>query len=137
MKIALNKPDSIGALSSLLCLLHCMATPFLFIAQSSAMAYEETSHGWWGFIDYFFLVISFIAIYRSAKTSSSNTIKNALWVSWFLLVFVIVNETKQFVNLPEYTIYIPALLLIVLHIYHLKYCQCQDDKCCSKHQLKV
>ncbi|WP_067147896.1 MerC domain-containing protein [Pseudotamlana agarivorans] len=134
MKLEINKPDSLGALSSTLCLIHCVATPFIFIVQSCTVTCCESTPLWWRFIDYFFLVISFFAIYKTSQASSNNLIKKALWLSWGVLAFVIFNESIQLFPLPEYMIYIPALFLIGLHFYNLKYCQCKTNNCCINHE---
>ncbi len=126
-----QKSNILGALSSGLCLIHCVFTPFLFIAKSHSMACCEATPNWWGTIDYLFLIISFYAIYVSVKTTSKKWMKYALWFSWVLLFFIIINEHFSFIHLAEESIYIPSLSLVVLHIYNSKYCQCSDDKCCS------
>lgn len=125
-----QKADSLGAMSSTLCLLHCIATPFIFIVQSSTLTCCTKAPTWWGFIDYFFLVVSFLAIYKTAKTTSSNWMKPALWFSWCLLFVVIINEKITWFSFNENLIYVPAVALIVLHTYNRKYCQCNTNKCC-------
>ena len=37
MKLIINNSDYIGATSSGLCMLHCFATPFIFLSQSAAI----------------------------------------------------------------------------------------------------
>ncbi|EAR12961.1 hypothetical protein PI23P_10045 [Polaribacter irgensii 23-P] len=69
------KPDSLGAIASTLCLLHCIAAPFIFIVQSCSMVCCDSAPVMWSFIDYFFLVVSFFAVYRSTQTTSSYWIK--------------------------------------------------------------
>ncbi len=122
-----KKSDVLGAAASGLCLIHCLATPLLFIAQSCSMTCCEASPSWWSSLDYVFLIISFFAILRSNQTTSKVVIGRALWVSWGVLAFIILNERFDFIPLPEYAIYIPALALIILHLYNQKYCQCGDD----------
>lgn len=129
MKLVLQKSDTIGAFASILCMIHCFATPFLFIAQAHAVS--STAPTWWKWMDYLFLVISFFAVYRSAKTTSSNWMKYALWISWTALFAVIINEKMAFIHLPEFITYIVAATLVVLHLYNRKYCQCNNDKCCT------
>ena len=34
MNSSMQKPDSIGVLSSALCMIHCIATPFFFVATA-------------------------------------------------------------------------------------------------------
>ncbi|MEO9571913.1 MAG: MerC domain-containing protein [Polaribacter sp.] len=127
-----QRTDTLGALASAICLIHCIATPFIFIAQSCTVTccHEETPT-WWKFIDYFFLIISFFAIKRSTQTTSSKWIKPALWISWCILFFIIINEKFQWLSLSESSIYFPALSLIILHLYNKKYCQCNTNKCCT------
>ena len=126
-----QKSDILGAAASTLCLIHCVATPFIFIAQTCAVTCCNDTPVWWKFIDYFFLIISFFAIYRSTQTTASNWIKPLLWSSWFLLLIVIVNEKLAWFTLHDTFIYVPAVLLITLHLYNRKYCQCNTNKCCA------
>ncbi|PKV51378.1 MerC mercury resistance protein [Aquimarina sp. MAR_2010_214] len=126
-----QKPDNLGAIASTLCLVHCIATPFIFIAQSCSITCCDVTPNWWKFMDSVFLVISFLAIYRSTQTTASNWMKPSLWLSWFLLFLIIVNEKTAWFPLNENLIYFPALTLIVLHLYNKKYCQCNTTKCCT------
>lgn len=126
-----QKADSIGAISSALCLIHCVATPFLFLTQSSLINCCIETPAWWMFIDYVFLVISFIAVYRSTQTTSKNWIKPALWTSWLFLFAVIINEKLAMLTISEIFIYLPTISLIILHLYNRKYCQCNTDICCT------
>ncbi len=131
MKIALQKPDTFGALASTLCIIHCVVTPFIFIAHTCAAGGCEAAPVWWKSLDYIFLIVSFFAVERSAKNTSKNFMKPALWVSWFLLFALIINEKLHWLPLPETMLYITAISLAALHIYNLKYCQCKNDKCCT------
>lgn len=130
MKLILHKSDTIGALASALCMVHCIATPLLFIAQTHTVTSSSTIPIWWKWMDYLFLAISFFAVYRSSQTTSNNTIKNALWVSWGSLTIIILNEKVELFHLPEFITYVIASILIFLHLYNRKYCQCKTDKCC-------
>jgi hypothetical protein len=126
-----QKSDSIGAIASTLCLIHCIATPFIFIVQSCSLTCCATAPKWWSYIDYFFIVISFFAVYRSSQTTSSNWIKPLLWLSWSVLFTIIINEKMGWFPLSEKAIYFPALTLIILHLYNKKYCQCNTNTCCT------
>lgn len=135
MKLTLNKPDTFGALASSLCLIHCIATPILFIAQaSSACCSSSVVPSWWQAIDYLFLIISFFAIHGSTQTTTKKYMKPALWLNWLVLFLVVVNEKLALIYLPETFIYTPALTLVALHLYNLKYCQCKTDNCCTNHE---
>lgn len=126
MKLTLQKPDTFGAISSTLCIIHCIATPFLFVVHSCCV----NTPTWWKSLDYLFLTISFIAIYQSVKTTSKKYMKYALWICWVALFFVIINEKMQWISISEIFTYIIAFTLAALHIYNLKYCQCKTG-CCS------
>lgn len=124
------KTDYIGALAALLCLLHCIATPFVFIAKANSAYCCEIAPSWWQFIDYVFLPISLYAVYRISSTQKKNWLVVVLWISWAALLLIVMNEKMSFIALPEETIYFPAISLILLHVYNLKYCKCKEEQCC-------
>lgn len=134
MKLILNKPDTFGALASVLCMLHCIATPLLFIIPVSSLDDHEIAPTWWRSIDFLLLILSFFAVYRSTQTTNIEFIKLMFWASWGLLFIILMNEKLAWISLPEYLIYIPTGLLIVLHLYNLNYCQCKNDQCCIDHE---
>ena len=125
-----EKPDVLGTLASSLCLIHCIATPFIFIAKSCSASCCSATPLWWRFIDYLFLVISFAAIYWTTKSTTLSWIKPILWFSWFMLFVIIINEKIGLLSLPDTIIYVPAISLVMLHLYNKKYCNCENDKCC-------
>lgn len=126
------RPDAIGAVTSLLCIVHCVVTPFVFLAQSCTIDTCETSPFWWSSLDYLFLIMSLLSIYHSTQTTSNKLMKPILWSNWSLLFLLITNEKLELFWLPEAITYIAAFILAVVHIYNLKYCQCKHDNCCVK-----
>ncbi len=131
VKSILQKPDTFGVLASTLCVIHCVMTPLIFIAHTSCINGCEVAPSWWRYLDYVFLIISFLAVRQSAKNTSLNFMKPSLWISWVTLCALIINEKNQLVSLPEIITYIVALLLAALHIYNRKFCRCKIDNCCS------
>ena len=123
------KSDIIGASASMLCLLHCLATPFLFVWYSGITAIREASFWWWGMLDLVFLIISFLAVYWSAKTTSKFWVKLVLWISWGFLSLAIINEKLSILPFGEMTVYIPTISLIFFHIYNRRYCKHSDNSC--------
>jgi hypothetical protein len=79
----IKKSDVLGVLASGLCLIHCIATPFIFVAQTCSASCCSVAPTWWSTIDYVFLGISFFAIYWSVQNTSKNWIKYALWIIIF------------------------------------------------------
>lgn len=131
MILSLKKSDTIGALASTLCVIHCLMTPLLFAVQSYTAAQHQNIPLWWKNLDFLFVTISVIAVYRSAQNSSNTRIKYALWLNWFTLFILILNEKLALVSLAEFITYIAALTLACLHIYNLNYCQCKTEDCCN------
>ena len=121
------KADYVGAAASLLCLVHCMATPFLFLVKAGAHTCCVDAPLWWQLVDYVFLVVSGFAIYYATKHTSSQWIRFALWGSWFVLAFSLGNEHWELISLPKGFGYIPALAIVGLHFYNRRHCQMCDS----------
>ena len=131
MKLTIQHPDTLGAINSSLCVIHCFATPFLFLTQAQTSLVElSTVSLWWQLLNYVFIVVSFFAVFRTVKNSSNQLVKSLLWVSWVLLSALILNEEFEIMHMPELLTYFAGISLASLHIYNLKYCQCEDENCC-------
>ncbi len=129
---AILQSDLMGALASGLCVVHCVATPFLFIAQTcSVTGCCETSPGWWSSMDYLFVGITFFAVYHSSARTTKSWVKYALYATWICLTFLIFNEKFALFPIAEWWKYGTAFSLIGLHLYNLKYCQCPEEECCT------
>lgn len=126
-----QKSDIFGAMASSLCLIHCMITPFIFVAQTCSVTCCSSAPTWWRSIDIFFLIISFFAVYWSSISTSKQWLKISFWTCWIAMFMLIVNESLGWLHLPHSCIYVPSLGLVLLHIYNKKYCQCTDDACCQ------
>ena len=131
MNISLRKPDTIGAIVSTLCVVHCLLTPLLFVAQSYTATHSHEAPFWWKNLDYLFILISIVAVYESAKKSTNKLIKAGLWMSWIILFLLILNEKLVWIEFDEIITYAVALTLSMLHIYNLNYCQCETENCCN------
>ena len=98
---------------------------------------ELAGHGTpieWQLLNFIFVAISFLAIRTSAKNSSNSTVKVLFYVLWAILFGLIFNESIHIFHLPELATYISAFSLCCLHVYNLKYCQCEDENCCVNNQ---
>ena len=124
--------DSIGIIASTLCTIHCIVTPFIFIAKACTATCCSDAPSWWLMIDYIFLIISFLAIFFISKNLTIKWLQTAFWVSWSLLLFSIANHSIDIVQLHKNFIYIPSGAIIILHFYNMQFCKCQNETCCSK-----
>ncbi|MFT5822883.1 MAG: hypothetical protein ACI8ZM_004140 [Crocinitomix sp.] len=124
-----DKPDLIGAMASFLCLIHCMITPFIFVISACSKTCCSATPSWWKLIDYLFLIISFIAIYTATKRTDNKWILIGLWSSWTALLFLILNESYEWVSVNHTFVYLPAFALIIFHLYNKKSNQCNHLSC--------
>ncbi len=124
------KVDSLGALVSGLCMLHCLATPIFFIASACSAACCNFAPTWWQSLDYIFLVISLFAVIQASRNSNSSLVPRGLLASWLGLGFFILNAKFGWISVHQNIKFIPAFLLIGFHLYNMKYCQCESNECC-------
>lgn len=125
--------DVLGSSASTLCLIHCIATPFLFFTQATSASFGSHAHAplWWNLIDVILLLVSLTAVYWTSKNTTRNWIKYGLFANWLALAILIVMERFHFLHISEWLIYLPAIGLIILHEYNRRYCSCKGDSCCT------
>ena len=113
------KADIIGASASLLCLIHCLATPFVFfIKTSSSLCCSETPT-WWQSIDYIFLTVAFFAVVHILNNNRTKKwLKSLLVICWIGLLLVTINTTFFIFHISNILAYAPAVLLVALHLYN-------------------
>ena len=132
MRIAFKNSDNLGILSSTLCFIHCLITPFIYISFASLFNQNEFLLFSWKGFNVIFIIFSLIAVNRSTKNTTSKIIRPVFWFSWVFLFFVLFNEEVKFIELPELVSYLSALNLAGIHVYNLKFCGCKDENCCTK-----
>jgi len=132
MRLTTKNSDYLGAIAGVLCIIHCIITPLLFLinaelaTKQTLLALQATG--------YVFLIISFFAVYKSALNTTNNIVKVLFFVFWSFLLFLILNESFGVFRIAETFTFISAFSLSALHIYNLKYCQCKDENCCVSDQ---
>ncbi|MCA4900050.1 MAG: MerC domain-containing protein [Bacteroidota bacterium] len=114
----INKADLIGILSSSLCLVHCIAMPFL-IAFGAGFITNPI-------FKYLFLIISFLSIFKATENINNTKISLLLLVSFWGFLFS--NLFEEDFRWLEYTGYFFGILTIIGHLLNMKYC-----KHCSNH----
>jgi hypothetical protein len=108
--------DVLGITSAILCTIHCLVIPALFLLKfwwtDNAV---HTPPTWWGMIDYFFLVLSFVAVYHAASHAGSKMIKRSFWAFWLCLTIAIIFEQTL-----HWMAYIASAGLIATHFINIK-----------------
>jgi hypothetical protein len=113
-----KKADLIGILSSSICLVHCITTPLLVIYGISFLTNPV--------FKYFFLIISFVSIFKATENSTNYKISILLWLSFFGFLFsTMFHEEYHWLDYCEYLF---AVLIIIGHILNIKHCKnCKSD----------
>ncbi len=132
-KIKNINSDFIGAVSAFLCIIHCAIVPILMGVHSiyyagdvlASTSHTEHSHSsleffnlfegsHWHSLDYFFIVITLIAVFFATRKSLVSWIKVGLWSCASLFIISILLE--EYVIGIEYLAYLASALLIVFHV---------------------
>jgi hypothetical protein len=113
------KSDTVGILSSLLCLIHCFIGPFIFMVWTSSTAQSNYTSNYWYLLDFLFLIVSFWTIYKATKQTRKAWFRFGFWSSWILLSTILINEKIAFTEISEALIFVPTFSIIVLHIFNL------------------
>lgn len=129
MNLIKSNLDFLGAGAGFLCAVHCMATPFIFVAQVCTESCCADTPLYWRLIDFIFLIISFYAIKHTIKTSSNRNMKYYLWIAWGILSASVIIEHILLIESIVRLKYISAFTLIGLHIYNRKYFRCEQNCC--------
>lgn len=87
-----TKADTIGILSAVLCLIHCLLIPVLILG--GIMSDHWMDHTAW--MDYFFILLATIAVFSASRSATRNDIKLAMWFSavWFA-ISILLHDTHS------------------------------------------
>ena len=113
--------DKVGIASAIVCAVHCMVVPLLFLfTYSLRQADVHHSHhtllpGWWESLDYVFLAIGFYAVYHASRHAASRGVKRALWLFWLCLATSVIFQEQL-----HWLSYIASIGLIVTHFVNIR-----------------
>jgi hypothetical protein len=110
------KSDWVGILSSLGCLIHCLALPALFyVFRLSGEAYPLLHHR---LLDYSFAVLATIAVVSSVRKSASRLVRGVL--TGALLFFIGGILLEEYANYANILLHIGSLGLITGHTLNIR-----------------
>jgi hypothetical protein len=110
-----SKADYIGITGSVLCILHCLATPVLLMTVN--FAHESLKVGYLS-LDYVFILVNVFAVYHASKHAHAAGIRRALW--GFLGLFTACLLLEDYSERFEYIGYAASLGLVVTHLVNLR-----------------
>ncbi|MBU2928560.1 MerC domain-containing protein [Winogradskyella psychrotolerans] len=104
--------DKLGAISAILCIIHCLAVPALL---SLGMGFISNP-----IIAYLFIAIAFVSIYKATNGRFLKPISIFLWLAFigFFISMLLENQAEVF----EYTMFLFSGLIILGHLYNMRYC---------------
>ena len=111
-----NKADYIGIAGSVLCLIHCIATPILLMGSALA-PHEHLSIGFLS-LDYLFIGVNVLAVFFATRHYAQPAIKRALW--GFLTLFaagLLLEHTNDFFR---YMGYVASAGLVITHLINIR-----------------
>lgn len=114
-----------GIAVSALCAIHCTLTPLLFAAKPllEGAVNEGTAHSLlWHRLDHFFLILSLVAVWYSARNTRHKMIAFRLWLSWGMLTVGILAEQIDFRE-GKWLMYIASISLVITHLQNYRYCR--------------
>ena len=104
--------DKLGAISALLCIIHCLATPTLLAIGLSFLSNP--------IIALLFIFIAFISIYKATKGKLTKGISVFLWVSFVGFVISLVLEERA--DIFEFGMFLFSIAIIIGHFYNIRNC---------------
>ncbi len=125
--------DFFGAAVSSLCLIHCVLTPFVFVAKPILdgvgvhSGHEHT--GWWGMLDPVFLTLSLLAVWYAAYHTPFLKIRLLFWAFWIVFATGLLLEMNAS-PIGEWLMYAGSIALATTHVFNYRYCKaCSNNRC--------
>jgi hypothetical protein len=117
--------DKLGITSAVICAVHCLVIPAVFLLKYSVVDGLGATSGhagwgaglpsWWETLDYAFLLIGFYAVYHATSHSPFKGVKISLWFFWLCLAVAVVFESKL-----HWMAYLASAGLIVTHFVNIR-----------------
>ncbi|WP_266368616.1 MerC domain-containing protein [Tellurirhabdus rosea] len=121
LDILSKKADYVGITGSVLCIIHCLATPVLLMT-SSVFRHDSIRMGYLS-LDYVFIALNITAVYYATRHQTAPLIKTLLWA--FLSVFALAIVLEDVNEIFEYLGYAASAGLVMTHLANLRYCRLQ------------
>ncbi len=111
--------DRVGIVASVVCLVHCLIFPVLVLMR---VPLSEWLHDFWHSLEYIFLIVSFGAVYISARNTPKLWMRFFLWFAFAALAASVL--LKHFETVFDVLAIAAAFVLIAAHIINIKQLNC-------------
>lgn len=108
--------DKIGIISSILCLIHCLAIPLIFALSAEALHFSEHE---FPFLDYTFAFVALIAAVLSSRKTDNRRLKKAFAIGWLMFIVGVIFHDSDYL---VYLLHLGSLVLIISHYFNIKAC---------------
>lgn len=115
-----QKADYVGIAGSVLCIIHCLATPVL--VMTSALLNHDTIRVGFLSLDYLFIAVNIAAVWLASR-HTTRLIKTALWTCLWLFAAGLLLEGVH--PAFEYLTYAASLGLVSTHFANIQHCRTQ------------
>lgn len=113
-----HRADYIGITGSVLCIIHCVATPILLLT-TTLLTHNSLRLGFLS-LDYVFIGVNILAVW-SASRHTSRKLATALWC--FLTLFAAALLFEDLHEKVKYVAYVASLGLVITHLANIRYCR--------------
>jgi hypothetical protein len=120
-----HRADYVGIAGSVLCIIHCLATPVL-VMTSALVNYESLRVSFLS-LDYLFIGVNILAVW-SASRHTTNRIRWALWGFLTLFAGSLLLEDRSV--LFEYIAYVASAGLVIAHLFNIWQCRLSHTRSC-------
>jgi hypothetical protein len=104
--------DKLGAISAVLCIIHCLTVPAFLAIGISFMSNP--------IIAFLFIIVAFFSIYKATNGKFTKGINVFLWVAFIGFVISILLEERA--EIFEYGMFLFSISIIFGHIYNIRNC---------------
>jgi hypothetical protein len=112
-----RKADYVGITGSLLCLVHCIATPMLLMSSRLLQTNDHIRVGYLS-LDYVFIAVNIAAVYFATRHYASAAVRRSLW--GFLCLFTASVLLEDVNEVFEYISYVASAGLMLTHLVNIR-----------------
>lgn len=109
MQLTNHKADSLGIISAVLCLIHCLLIPLMILG--GMINDDWGAHTQW--MDYLFILLSATAVFLAVRQMDNLMMKRLMWAATLWFTFsILLHHTFSF---ALYSSMLASVALVIMH----------------------